>query len=103
MAARIYSPARSAMTSGTGNTGAWVLEFEPGERKAIDPLMGWTGSGDMNGQVKLRFDTRDAAIDYAKRHGLAYRVEEPKRRAKNIRPMGYASNFAHNRRVAWSH
>lgn len=103
MLARIYKPAKSAMTSGQRNTGAWVLEYAPEEQKQIDPLMGWTGSGDMRGQVKLRFETKDAAVDYAHRNGLAYVVEEPKPRRQNVRPMGYAGNFAHNRRAAWTH
>jgi len=103
MQARIYQPAKSAMQSGQANAKGWVLEFAPEEQKRIDPLMGWTGSGDMRGQVRLRFDTKDAAIDYATRHGLAYVVEEEKPRRLNRRPMGYAGNFAHNRRISWTH
>lgn len=103
MQARIYKPARNAMTSGTANTRKWVLEYAPSEPRKIDPLMGWTGSGDMKRQVRLRFDTREAAIDYARRHGLAFTVEEPKKRSFNIRPQGYGGNFAHNRRGAWTH
>jgi len=103
MVARIYQPARNAMQSGMANTRRWVLEFAPEEAKRIDPLMGWTGSGDMNGQVKLRFDTREAAVEYAERHGLAYQVSEPKPRKANVRSRGYGSNFAHDRRTAWTH
>ena len=103
MQARIYQPAKSAMTSGTANTRKWILEYVPAERREIDPLMGWTGSGDMNGQVRLRFDSREAAVDYARRHGLAYTVEAPHKRGANIRPAGYGGNFAHDRRGAWTH
>ncbi|MEM7422677.1 MAG: ETC complex I subunit [Pseudomonadota bacterium] len=103
MQARIYQPARSAMTSGQGNSKSWVLEFAPQEARRIDPLMGWTGSGDMNSQIKLRFSSRDAAIDYAKKKGIPYSVEEPKRRKPNVRPRGYAGNFANDRRTAWTH
>ena len=103
MQARIYQPAKSAMTSGQGNARRWVLEYAPEEARRIDPLMGWTGSGDMRGQVKLRFDTKDEAVAYAEKHGLAYHVEEPKTRKPNVRPLGYAGNFAHNRRGAWTH
>jgi hypothetical protein len=103
MQARIYRPARSAMTSGMANTRTWILEYLPAEPRRVDPLMGWTGSGDMNRQVRLRFETRDAAIDYARRHGLAYTVEAPKQRRVNVRPLGYSGNFAHNRRTAWTH
>ncbi|MEM8793516.1 MAG: ETC complex I subunit [Pseudomonadota bacterium] len=103
MQARIYQPPKSAMTSGQGNSKSWVLEYVPSEQKVIDPLMGWTGSGDMNRQVRLHFDTQEAAEDYAKREGIAYRVETSQKRRHNVRPMGYAGNFAHNRRGNWTH
>jgi len=103
MLARIYQPAKSAMTQGRANTEGWILEYAPQERKRIDPLMGWTGSGDTRRQVRLRFETKEAAIDYATRHGLAHYVEEEKPRRQNVRPMGYAGNFAHNRRTSWTH
>jgi hypothetical protein len=103
MHARIYLPSKSAMTSGMGNASKWVLEYAPAEARRIDPLMGWTGSGDMKRQIWLRFDTREAAIEYAQRHGLTYTVETPKPRRANVRPMGYGGNFAHNRRGAWTH
>ena len=103
MQARIYQPSRSAMTSGQGNSKSWALEYVPTEGKAIDPLMGWSGSGDMNRQVRLRFETKEAAIEYAERNGIAYTVEAPNKRRPNIRPGGYGGNFAHNRRGAWTH
>lgn len=103
MQARIYQPSRSAMTSGQGNSKDWLLEYVPAEPRRIDPLMGWTGSGDMNGQVRLQFSSREAAVDYARKHGLAFTVEEPNRRKFNVRPRGYAGNFAHDRRGAWTH
>ena len=93
--ARIYRPSKTAMQSGRANTRSWILEFEPGAPKSIDPLMGWTGSGDMEGQVSLRFASGKEAIAYAKRHGLAYQVVEPKERV--VRPRSYADNFAFTR------
>lgn len=39
--------------------------------------MGWTGSTDTLTQVRLRFPTREAAIGYAERQGLPYKVREP--------------------------
>jgi hypothetical protein len=103
MQARIYQPSKSSMTSGRGNTRAWILEFVPIEARQIDPLMGWTGSGDMNRQVRLRFDSKEAAVEYAERNGLAYTVEMQHKRRANVRPMGYGGNFAYNRRGAWTH
>ncbi|MFQ5565765.1 MAG: ETC complex I subunit [Paracoccaceae bacterium] len=103
MQARIYQPSKSAMTSGVANCRDWILEFAPAEPRQIDPLMGWTGSGDTKRQVRLRFQSQEAAVDYARRNGLAYTVEAPKKRRANVRPMGYGGNFAHNRRGAWTH
>ncbi|SOH92854.1 ETC complex I subunit conserved region [Monaibacterium marinum] len=103
MLARIYQPAKTAMSSGTANSQHWVLQFEAAEAKRIDPLMGWQGSGDTTGQVHLRFDTRAAAIEYARRHGIPHQVMEPKPRKPNVRNRGYGDNFAHDRRGAWTH
>ncbi|MEM9146464.1 MAG: ETC complex I subunit [Pseudomonadota bacterium] len=103
MQARIYQPAKSAMTSGQGNARGWRLDYVPAEPRRIDPLMGWTGSGDMNRQVSLDFESREAAIDYARRNGIAFVVEEAKPRRPNVRPMGYAANFAYTRRGNWTH
>ncbi|TVQ58019.1 MAG: ETC complex I subunit [Rhodobacteraceae bacterium] len=103
MLAKIYQPTRSAMTSGQANTKTWVLEFLPASAKRIDPLMGWTGSADMNGQVRLRFETREAAVDYARRHGIPHQVLEPKKRKPVVRAKGYGGNFATERRQAWTH
>lgn len=103
MQARIYRPAKSAMTSGYGNSRRWVLEFADSGARGRDPLMGWAGGGSMNSQVRMRFDSKEDAIAYAERNGLAYVVEEEKRRRTNIRPRGYGGNFAHDRRGAWTH
>lgn len=80
-----------------------MLEFAPADARSIDPLMGWTSSSDTQSQVKLRFDTREAALDYAKEHGLEVTITEPKKRKPNIRPGGYGDNFATNRRTVWTH
>ena len=103
MIARIYKPARNAMTSGTAKTHDWVLEYGPSEAREIDPLMGWTGSGDMQSQVKMRFSSKEAALDYAREHGIEVQVVEPHTRKPNIRPGGYGDNFATNRRGPWTH
>ena len=90
--ARIYKPAKNAMQSAWGNSKRWALEFEPTGRRENDRLMGWTGSNDTrSSQVHLRFETKEQAIAYAERHGLSYKVWEPKVRA--IKPKSYAANF----------
>ena len=103
MRARIYQPARTAMSSGTAKTKHWVLEFAPASARDVDPLMGWTSSDDTQSQVRLTFETKASAIAYAKDKGLEAIVQEPKMRKANIRPGGYGDNFATSRRGAWTH
>ena len=103
MRARIYKPARNAMTSGTAKTRNWILDFAPDSRREVDPLMGWTSSSDTQSQVRMRFPTKEAAMEYAAAHGIKAQVFEPQRRKSNIRPHGYAENFATNRRAVWTH
>lgn len=103
MRARIYQPAKTAMQSGTAKTHQWVLEFAPAEARNVDPLMGWTGSGDTQSQVRLRFETREAAEAYATEKGIAYEVTLPHVRKPNIRPRGYGENFATDRKEVWTH
>lgn len=89
---RIFKPAKTAMQSGRANVARWTLEYEPSERREVDPLVGWVGSGDTLTQLRLRFDTREEAVAYAEREGLDYKVEEPKLR--RLVPNNYSDNFA---------
>jgi len=101
MSARIYKPSKTAMQSGFANTKAWVLDFEPESPRRVEPLMGWTSSGDMRQQLRLRFDSKEEAVAYCERHGIAYQVFEDmplKRRA-----ISYSDNFSFKRRDAWTH
>ncbi|MEM7302010.1 MAG: ETC complex I subunit [Pseudomonadota bacterium] len=101
MSAKIYQPAKTAMQSGKAKTGKWLLEFDPAEPRRVEPLMGYTSSADMNAQVKLKFETREEAVDYATRNDIAYRVIEPKMTRR--RAMSYSENFAYNRVMPWTH
>ena len=101
MTARIFKPGKTAMQSGPARTKDWVLEYEPEVARQIEPLMGWTSSGDMKSQIRLEFDTRDEAIAYAERGGIPYRVIEPTPR-RHIR-KAYADNFKFGRIGSWTH
>ncbi|MCV6585583.1 MAG: ETC complex I subunit [Marinibacterium sp.] len=103
MRARIYRPAKTAMSSGMAKTQDWVLDFAPASARDVDPLMGWTSSSDMQSQVRLRFSTKEAAVRYANDHGIDAQVIEPKTRKPNIRARGYGENFATDRRTVWTH
>ncbi|MFZ0403442.1 MAG: ETC complex I subunit [Pseudolabrys sp.] len=101
MPARIYQPSKTAMQSGLANTKAWVLDFEPEVPRRVEPLMGWTSSGDMRQQLRLYFGSKEEAIAYCERHGIAFQVFEttPSKR----RAISYADNFSFKRRDAWTH
>ena len=101
MSARIYSPAKTAMQSGKAKTGHWVLEFEPEKPRKIDPLMGYTTSADMKSQIRLTFNTREDAIAYAEKHGIAFHVQQSKEAKR--RQISYAENFRYDRKVPWTH
>ncbi len=103
MLARIYQPARNAMQSGQATSGTWILEYAPEAAKTLDPLMGWTGSSDMRGQVRMQFDSVKAAISFATVKGIAYRVQQPHKRKPLVRAGGYGENFAPDRRAVWTH
>ena len=103
MRARVYQPARTAMSSGTAKTRTWVLEYVAETAREVDPLMGWTSSADTQAQVRLTFETKEEAVEYAKDHGVDVIVQEPHKRKPNIRPGGYGENFATHRRGVWTH
>ncbi len=89
------------MQSGTAKTTRWLLEFEQERAREIDPLMGWTSSSDTRQQVKLWFDTREEAVAYAQRNGIAATVEEPNEPRR--RTIAYSDNFRFNRVGQWTH
>ena len=101
MAARIYKPSKTAMQSGLAKTKAWMLDFEPEAPRTVEPLMGWTSSGDMRQQVRLTFPTKEEAIAYCERHRIAYQVTEAAPAVRHA--MAYSDNFAFKRRDAWTH
>ncbi len=88
---RLFSPARATTSSAPRLRERWVLEFEPTRRPEPDRLIGWVGGGDPLEQVRLEFPSREAALAYAERYGLACEVREPHRRG--VTPKPYAENF----------
>ena len=101
MQARIYRPAKTAMQSGTAKTRKWLLEFVSETPRQLDPLMGWTSSRDTRQQVKLSFASKEEAIAYCEKEGIAYRVQEPHERRRILRT--YADNFRYGRKGQWTH
>lgn len=101
MSARIYKPAKTAMQSGFAKSKDWAVDFDQEEPRQVEPLMGWTSSGDMHQQLRLRFDTKEEAIAYCERHAIAYQLTEAAPVKRRI--ASYADNFSFKRRDAWTH
>lgn len=101
MTAKIYKPARTANSSGTAKTRMWLLEHEAEQPRSVEPLMGWTSSGDMKQQLKLWFETKEEAIHYAERNAIAYRLIEPGETRRKV--LSYSDNFKVSRIGQWTH
>ena len=88
--AKIYKPSKTAMQSGLKKFDKWIIEFitdEPG----INPLMGWESSTDTYSELKLEFQNKELAIEYAKKNKIDFELIEDKPR--KIVKKSYADNF----------
>ena len=89
--ARISELERKTTQSGKANTGRWLLEFEREAPMRADPLTGWNGSSDTRPQVRINFDSKEAAIAYAQRKGLDYHIIPAP--PVTLKLQAYADNF----------
>jgi hypothetical protein len=101
MLAKIYRPAKNAMQSGKAATKKWRLEFVLANAPRPDSLMGWISGADPNGQVRMSFDSKEAAIEFARANGIPHQVLDAHEAKRQIR--AYSDNFAFMRREPWSH
>ena len=88
--AKIYKPSKTAMQSGLKKFDKWIILFitdEPG----INPLMGWESSTDTYSELKLEFQSKELAIEYAKKNKIDFELIEAKPR--KIVKKSYADNF----------
>ena len=88
--AKIYKPSKTATQSGLAKYDKWILEFYT-NNKNVNPLMGWETSSDTMSEVKLEFDDKDIAIEYAKKNKINYEIIEPNKR--KIIKKSYSDNF----------
>jgi len=88
--AKIYIPVKSAMQSGRGKQKTWILEFETKDPHT-NSLMGWESSSDTLKEIKLKFTSKDRAIDYATINDIDFSVIEPKKKTFVIK--SYEDNF----------
>jgi hypothetical protein len=73
--ARIFRPARSAMTSAPLPR-PWIVEFERRDRPAIEPLMGWTTQEDPLATIRLSFRDLGSALDFVAAQGWDWAISE---------------------------
>ena len=88
------------MQSAYGKQKKWVLEFLTKETQT-NPLMGWESSTDTLEEVVLKFNTKEQAIEWAKKNSYQFFVEEPK--VRKVKIKSYASNFDINKKESWTH
>ena len=88
--AKIYKPTKTAMQSGKRSTKKWLLEFDT-LNLGVNQLMGWISSIDTMSEVKLKFSTKDLAIQYAEKNNITYKLIEPQKR--KIIKKSYSDNF----------
>tara|TARA_Y100000590_G_scaffold305354_1_gene344429 strand:+ start:11350 stop:11631 length:282 start_codon:yes stop_codon:yes gene_type:complete len=88
--AKIYKPSKTAMQSGKRNTKNWILEFDT-LNTGVNPLTGWETSKDTMSEVKLEFEKKEEAINYAKKNNIDYYIIDPQE--SKIIKKSYTDNF----------
>ena len=78
------------MQSGRGKQNKWILEYEVKNPKT-NLLMGWESSEDTYSEIKLEFDKKEKAIEYAKKNKINFKLILPKSRKFVIK--SYSDNF----------
>ena len=91
--AKIYQPVKTAMQSGKASTKFWVLEFTKSNSNK-DFVMGWTSSSNTGEQIKLKFETQEQAVAYAKENNILFDLITHKKNKLIIK--AYADNFLNN-------
>ena len=78
------------MQSGDRKNNQWTIQFIT-EKPGINPLMGWETSTDTYSELKLQFNNKELAIEYAKKNKINYEIAEPN--IRKIIKKSYADNF----------
>ena len=88
--AKIHKPSKTAMQSGARKSKSWILEFDT-SGVGTNSLMGWISSKNTMSGIKLEFNTKIQAINYAEKNKISYYVVEPQNR--KIIKKSYTDNF----------
>lgn len=92
----IYKPVKVATQSGTRKTHDWVIDFGNQERW-VNPLMGYVSNGDPLSNTKLKFSSRESAIEFAEKHGYEWHVTESVENTAATTPKFYADKFKYRK------
>ncbi|PVU90702.1 hypothetical protein BB561_004763 [Smittium simulii] len=93
---RIFRPAVSTMQSGKDKSRHWQIDFDilqHGNRWE-NQLVGWRGTADPVQSLCFKFPSKESAIEYAKRQGWSYTIQEPN--FPKFKVKTYKENFAYN-------
>lgn len=96
---KIYIPAKSSMQSGLHKTSQWCLEPIEINEKVHSSNFGWVSSNNPNEQIKIFFDTKKQAIDFANRKNLNFTLLEENKR--KITKKNYADNFKPKKKISF--
>jgi len=94
---RIFIPPQSTMQSGVNQSTFWRIGFmQEDSPRWANNLMGWTSTRDpiYNISTMMRFETKEAAIAYAEKHGFEYEVNDTPGYGTKLQPKNYGHNFA---------
>jgi len=92
MKVKITNLARNPMQSGLGKKDLWVLTYKEDEQvRNINNLTGWTSCNDIKTQLRLKFNSKEDAIEYAKSQNFEYVIVEAK--SSKEKAKSYVSNF----------
>ena len=78
------------MQSGLKKFDKWILEFITND-PTINPLMGWESSNDTMSELKMEFQTKDLALEYARKNKIEFELVEPQNR--KVVKKSYSDNF----------
>jgi hypothetical protein len=92
MKVKITKLANNPMQSGRGKNNTWFLSaLEQTNSRFIDKVTSRTSSSNTNTQLKLRFSSKECAIEYAHSAGLEYVIDEAN--SSTVKKKSYSSNF----------
>jgi hypothetical protein len=70
----------------------WIVTFvEEFKSREVNDLTGWTSSDNTKNQIKLKFNSKEAAIEYATNNNYDYIIDQCSK--SNLKLKSYSVNF----------